>query len=222
MDNTGRFLYVCVYNNDPSGNLAYTMEYRVRKDGTLRLLSSDEYNCEPAPTLLLASPSGPFMYMASKNGISAWRIKPDGTLHLLESRSTFLNVLSFVVDARDNLLIGNGQAVAGGSFSADQLAVWHRLPDGTLTGPDSAFIANDGFLYADEKDTPDGRSAFPRGIVFDADHHLLYVRDAATDRIFRYRVDADGALRLQAPWLSTGVETSDLIPVFSLFLGKGN
>lgn len=224
VDNSGRFLYVCVYNTDLSGNQAYTQPYRINKNGTLTLLQQREYSAVAAPTILAAAPSGPFIYMASQSGISTWRIKPDGTLHLLKDEAVFLSVPAFVVDARDNLLIGIGEPTSEARFHANQLAVWHRQPDGTLTEPASAFIADDGFLYGDDKDILDPRNhdAFPVGIVFDADHRLLYVRDLATDRIFRYQVKPDGSLVLRAPWLSTGVVTLDLVPGFSLFLGHGN
>lgn len=224
VDNSGRFLYVCVYNYDPSGNLAYTQPYRINRNGTLTLLKQREYSAVAAPTMLAAAPSGPFIYMGSKSGISTWRIKPDGTLHLLKDEAVFLNVPAFVVDARDNLLIGIGQPTEEAPIHYAQLVVWHRLPDGTLTEPDGTFIADDGFLYGSEEAIPDPRdhAALPVGIVFDAEHHLLYVRDLATDRIFRYQVKPDGSLVLRAPWLSTGTQTLDLVPGFSLFLGHGN
>ncbi len=223
VDRTERFLYVCVYNYDPSGNLAYTMEYRINQDGTLGLLHTDEYNCVPAPAMLIAAPSGPFMYMASNSGISTWRIKPDGTLHLLQSESVYMQVPAFVLDARDNILIGIGKAVPGSDFGADQLVVWHRLPDGTLTEPFGVFIAKDGFLYGNEKDMPKGSHASPVGIAFDSGRSMLYVRDSATDRIFRYRVASSGSLRLQVPWVATGVQTLEVRPEDDpLFLGKGN
>lgn len=222
VDRTGKFLYVCVYNYDPSGNLAYTMPYQIQKDGTLRGLSTKEYNCVPDPTAMAASPSGPYIYMASKSGISTWSILPDGTLHLLQDESVYLRVPTFVVDAGHDLLIGIGKPTAGSTASGDQLVVWHRQADGTLTEPAGAAIATDGFLYADEAAIPKGRNAFPVGLVLDADHDLLYVRDSATDRIFRYQVHSDGSLRLQVPWLSTGVPTLDALPRDNpLLLGKG-
>ncbi len=218
VDNTGRYLYACVYNYDLSGNLAYTMEFHINPDGTLKLLPTNEYNCLPAPVALKAAASGPSMYMASKDGLSVWHIKPDGTLHLVKEEDDALGpkiISSFVVDAADKMLISIGN---------DELAFWHELPDGTLMTPFSLIIARDGFLYGSDKDIPDGKAAAAVGIVYDAPRRMLYVKDSNESRVFRYLVK-DNSITLQNPWLSTGKNTfmQSFGPANNpLFTGRGH
>ena len=221
VDHTGQYLYVCVYNYDPSGNLAYTLVYHIHKDGALTPVPTTEYNCLPAPTTMQASPSGAVMYMGSNRGLSTWQIKADGTLHLQQESTTEMNVLAFVIDARDHLIIGIGEPVTDSDFGTDRLVIWRQEVDRTLTEIYAASIGNDGFLYGDEKDMKGRDSASPIGLAFDSERRLLYVRDRETDRIFRYVVVPSGSLQLQIPWLSIGGRT---LPIGSssnpLFLGK--
>ena len=221
VDHTGQYLYVCVYNYDLSGNLAYTMVYRIHKDGTLTLLPTNEYNCLPAPTTMQASPSGAVMYMGSNRGLSTWQIKANGTLHLRQESTTEMNVLAFVIDARDHLIIGIGEPVTDSDFGTDRLVIWRQEANGTLTEIYAVSIGDDGFLYGDEKDMKGRDSASPIGLALDAEHRLLYVRDRATDRIFRYAVVPSGSLQLKIPWLDIGGRT---LPIGSsdnpVFLGK--
>ncbi len=224
VDHTGQYLYVCVYNYDPSGNLAYTMMYHIHKDGTLTLLPTDEYNCLPAPTTIQASPSGAVMYMGSKQGLSVWKIKADGTLHLQQSNTTAMKVPAFTIDARDHLIIGIGEPVTDSDFGADRLVIWRQLADGTLTEIYAASVGDDGFLYGDEKDMKKRESASLIGLAYDAERSLLYARDRSTSRIFRYAVLPSGLLQLQIPWLNigvTGLEKLQIGPEENpIFLGK--
>ena len=224
VDHSGQYLYVCVYNYDPSGNLAYTMMYHIRKDGTLTYLPTHEYNCMPAPTTIQASPSGAVMYMGSNQGLSVWKIKADGTLHLQQSNTTAMKVPAFTIDAPDHLIVGIGKAVIDSDFGANRLVIWRQLADGTLTEIYAASIGNGGFLYGDEKDMKERKPGFPIGLAFDPEHRLLYVRESSTDRIFRYAVVPSGALQLQIPWLDIGVTGLEKLYVGPeenpLFLGK--
>ena len=218
VDNTGRYLYACVYNYDLSGNLAYTMEFHINPDGTLKILSTNEYNCLPAPVALKAASSGPFMYMASKGGLSLWRIKPDGTLHLLKEVDDdygLVKVSAFVEDAADKMFI----SVGGG-----QLAFWNIQPDGTPAKPVSLFVAEDGTLYDSDKDVPKGDTGFAVGLTYDAPRQMLYVKDGNNSRVFRYLVK-DNSITLQKPWLSTGKNTfmQSFGPANNpLFTGRGH
>ncbi len=224
VDHTGQYLYVCVYNYDLSGNLAYTIVYHIHKDGTLTPLPTDEYNCMPAPTTIQASPSGAVMYMGSNQGLSVWKIKADGTLHLQQSNTTAMNVTAFTIDAPDHLIVGIGKAVIDSDFGANRLVIWRQLADGTLTEIYAASIGNDGFLYGDEKDMKERKPGFPIGLAFDPEHRLLYVRESSTDRIFRYAVVPSGLLQLKIPWLNTGVTGIEKLYVGPrenpIFLGK--
>ena len=210
VDRTGRFLYVVVYNYDLSGNLAYLRQYRINQNGTLTPLKPDRLGSEAAPEMLVADPSGPFLYLSSKSGISSWRIKPDGTLDFLHDESVFLRVTAFVMDPSDHLLIGIGEPTEESGFRHDQLVVWHQRADGTLTEPAGVFLAQSGFLYGDETAMPKDDNADPEGIALDADRRMLYVLEATTHRIFRYLVQPDGALRLQTPWYSSNIQTRNL------------
>jgi len=210
VDRTGRFLYVVVYNYDLSGNLAYLRQYRINQNGTLTPLKPDRLGSGAAPEMLVADPSGPFLYLSSKSGISSWRIKPDGTLDFLHDESVFLRVTAFVMDPSDHLLIGIGEPTEESGFRHDQLVVWHQRADGTLTEPAGVFLAQSGFLYGDETAMPKDDNADPEGIALDADRRMLYVLEATTHRIFRYLVQPDGALRLQTPWYSSNIQTLNL------------
>ena len=224
VDHTGQYLYVCVYNYDPSGNLAYTMMYRIHKDGTLTLLPTNEYNCMPAPTTLQASPSGAIMYMGSVQGLSVWQIKADGTLHLQQSNTTAMKVPAFVIDARDHLIIGIGKAVTDSDFGADRLVIWRQEANGTLSEIYAASVGDDGFLYGDDKDMKERESASLIGLAYDAERSLLYARDRSTSRMFRYAVLPGGSLQLQIPWLNIGVTGLEKLQVGPeenpIFLGK--
>jgi len=116
-----------------------------------------------------------------------------------------LSVPDFAIDAPCNLLIGDGEPATQSNFSSSLIVVWHRRADGTLSEPVGKFLGNDGFLYSEQADVPKGHEGFPRGIAIDSERQILYVLEVNTHRIFRYRIDPDGSLHLQTPWLFTGI-----------------
>ena len=219
VDHTGKFLYVSVYSSDLSGNGAYSLCYRIRPNGTLSLLVPQNNDSDAAPQQLTAAPFDPVVYLASESGMSTWQIAADGTLHLTQDQIGSINVTSFVIDGKDRLVFGIGQPGSEANFHNSQLVVWGQLADGTLSAPSSWYMADDGFLYRDDKLVPKNHVAVPQGLVFDPASHMLYMRDLNTDRVFRYLMSSDGTPRLQAPWLSLGVKTNDMLLGDCIFVG---
>lgn len=222
VDHTGKFLYVSVYNYDLSGNRAYTLCYRIRPNGTLSLLDPQGSDSDAAPRQLTAAPFDPVVYLASEGGMSTWQIAADGTLHLKQDQIGSIDIPAFVIDGQDRLVFGIGQPGIEANFTNHQLVVWRQLADGTLSAPYSWYMADDGFLYSEDKLVPEKHFAFPMGLAFDPASHMLYMRDLNTDRVFRYLIGSDGIPRLQAPWLSLGVKADDILPGNCVFLGRSN
>lgn len=143
----------------------------------------------PSPSFLAGHPSLPVLYAVNElaeGAVSAWAIGTDGSLAVLGSRPTGGAAPCHLAVTPD------GRHLLSANYASGSVAV-HPLDGLGTPGERSALVRHGG--GGPERE----RQAGPHAHMVLPEAERVLAVDLGADRIFRYRLDAAGELRAEAP-----------------------